>query len=95
MAATVLTRESRICAAPDQLSSKLGDKVVILNLESGVYFGLDPVGARVWELIQDAKSVTEIRDAILAEFDVTSEVLEKDLSDLFAQMQAQGLIRIA
>jgi coenzyme PQQ synthesis protein D (PqqD) len=95
MAATLMTRETRICAAPDQLSSKLGDKLVILNLESGVYFGLDPVGARVWELIQESKTVSEIQGALLAEFDVTADVLEKDLSDLFQQMQDQGLIRIA
>jgi hypothetical protein len=94
MAIGLFDANSRIAAAADQLSSKLGDDVVILNLKSGVYYGLDPVGARVWELIQETKSVGAIRDVILSEFDVATEQCESDLNDLLADMQAQGLIRV-
>jgi hypothetical protein len=90
----LFSANSRIAATPDQLSSKLGDDVVILNLKSGVYYGLDPVGARVWELIQENKSVGAIRDVILSEFEVAAEQCESDLNDLLADMQAQDLIRV-
>jgi hypothetical protein len=91
---SLFSSDVKVSAAPDQLSSKLGDDVVILNLKSGVYYGLDPVGARVWELIQETKSVGAIRDVILSEFDVAAEQCERDLKDLLADMQAQGLIRV-
>lgn len=82
-------------AAPDQLSSKLGSEAVILNLNSGVYYGLDPVGARVWELLQEARPLSEIRDQIVREFDVTAEQCEQDLAQLLKNMQDEGLIRVA
>ena len=94
MAGSLFNADAQVSAASDQLSSKLGNDVVILNLKSGVYYGLDPVGARVWELIQETKSVGAIRDVILNEFDVGQEQCEQDLNDLLADMQAQGLIRV-
>ncbi|HVT90007.1 MAG TPA: PqqD family peptide modification chaperone [Tepidisphaeraceae bacterium] len=87
--------ESIVSAAPGQLSSKLGDEMVILHLESGVYYGLDTVGARVWELAQQSKSVRQIRDQIVSEFDVAPETCEQDIRELLAQMQAQGLVLVA
>jgi hypothetical protein len=94
MASGSFHSDTKVSAAPDQLSSKLGEDVVILNLKSGVYYGLDPVGARVWELIQETKSVGEIRDVILSEFEVGADQCEADLQNLLADMQAQGLIRV-
>lgn len=95
MKATSLGSASIVSAAPDHLSSKLGPEVVILNLNSGVYFGLDPVGARVWELIQESnKSLSAIRDQIVGEFEVESDQCEKDLKDLLASMEVEGLIHI-
>ena len=84
-----------VSAAPDQLSSKLGSEVVILNLNSGVYYGLDPVGARVWELLQQAQPLSAIRDQIVREFDVQPKQCEADLADLLKQMEQEGLIRVA
>lgn len=81
-------------AAPDQLSSKLGSEAVILNLSSGVYYGLDPVGARVWELLQEARPLSAIRDQIVSEFDVTKAQCEQDLALLLKSMQDEGLIRV-
>jgi hypothetical protein len=95
MASSVFSADFQVSAAPEQLSSKLGNDVVILNLKSGVYYGLDPVGARVWELIQETKSVGAIRNVILSEFDVEPQQCEADLNDLLGDMQAQGLIQIA
>lgn len=86
--------DALISAAPEQLSSKLGSEVVILNLTSGVYYGLDPVGARVWELIQESRTFSAICDQIVSEFDVDRERAEHDISDLLKQMQDEGLIRL-
>lgn len=87
-------KDSVVSAAPDQLSSKLGSEVVILNLNSGVYYGLDPVGARIWELLQNAQPLTAIRDQIVREFDVEPQRCEQDLVDLLKQMESEGLIKV-
>ena len=62
--------ESRFVVVKDQVSCDLAGEAVILRLEQATYFGLDPVGARIWELIQEPKTLGEIRDALVAEYDV-------------------------
>jgi hypothetical protein len=85
-----------VTATSEQLSSQLGDETVVLSLKTGVYYGLNPVGARVWELAQEGDvSLGEIRERILSEFDVTAEVIERDLAELIENLQAEGLIQIA
>jgi hypothetical protein len=90
-----LGSQSIVSPAPGQLSSKLGDEMVILHLESGVYYGLDTVGARIWELAQQSRTVGEIRDQIVSEFDVAPRQCEEDLMQLLEQMQSQGLVQVA
>jgi hypothetical protein len=61
---------SIVVAVKDQLSCDLAGEAVILNLKSGMYYGLDPVGARIWQLIQVPMAVKHIQDTILDEYDV-------------------------
>ena len=87
--------ESRILATRDQVSCNLAGESVILNLNNGVYYGLDPVGARVWTLVQEPRTLVELRDALLHEYEVDASSLEADLRDLLHQLAEQGLINLA
>jgi hypothetical protein len=87
--------DDTVLAVSDQLlSTQLGSEAVILNLRSGVYFGLDPVGARVWDLIQKPITVAHLRATLLDEFEVDAARLNSDLTDLLGNMQAEGLVRV-
>jgi hypothetical protein len=66
-----------VVAVENQVSSDLGGEVAILDLKLGVYYGLDEVGARVWELIQEPRVVDEVRDVLLEEYDVVPERCER------------------
>lgn len=74
------------------MARTLGSDVVILDLSKGSYFGLDPVGARAWQLWAEHKTLGEICDLLLQEYDVAREVLERDLDKLANELRAQGLI---
>ena len=74
------------------MARQVGDETVILDLASGTYFGLDPVGARVWQLMGEGKALSEICDTMLDEYDVTREALERDVIELARGLNAQGLI---
>lgn len=63
--ATVVSLASTVTAAKGQIWSDLGGEVVILKLDNAMYYSLDPVGTRIWELIQEPRSVSEIRDTLL------------------------------
>jgi hypothetical protein len=81
--------------AAGQVSTDLGDEVAILHIESGKYFALDPVGARVWELVADERTVHDILAALLDEFDVDEARCERDLTQLLLELEEKGLVEIS
>ena len=81
-------------AAKDQVSSDLGGEVAILDLKAGVYYGLDAVGARIWSLIQEPRTVNEIRNILLEEYEVEPERCERDLLVLLQRLAEEGLIEV-
>ncbi len=89
-----LSLHSVVVAISEQVSCPLGEESAILNLKNSVYYGMNPVGARVWNLVQKPKSVMQLRDAILDEYEVERERCERDLLDLLEQMRVEGLIEI-
>jgi hypothetical protein len=87
-----MTLDSIIQVSPHQVSCDLGGEAAILNLRTGRYYSLDPVGAAIWKLIEQPRTVADIRDAILARFEVETERCELDLFQLFEKLAAGGLI---
>jgi len=90
-----LTERSRLVASKDQVSCDLAGEAALLNLKSGVYFGLDPVGARIWRALQEPTSLGEIRAAILREYDVEPDRLDTDLRELVSDLAQHGLVEIS
>jgi len=93
MMATISDR-STVVVMKDQVSCDLSGEAAILNLKSGVYFGLNTVGASIWKLIQEPKKVSEIRDAILKEYDVEPDRCEADLLALLQELLEKKLIEV-
>ena len=90
----LIVGDSTIAAAEDQVCCDLGGESAILNLSNGVYYGLDALGARIWELIREPKTVNEVRDVILSEYEVEPDRCERDLVELLRQLNDQGLIQV-
>ena len=90
----MVSGDSTVVAAKDQVSSDLGGEVAILDLKAGVYYGLDTVGARIWSLIQEPRTVNEIRDILLEEYEVEPERCERDLLVLLQRLADERLIEV-
>ncbi|MGB7057042.1 MAG: PqqD family protein [Geitlerinemataceae cyanobacterium] len=88
----MLNLNSQIQAADDQVSSSVAGEAVILNLKTGTYHSLNPVGARIWQLIQEPKTVREILDTLCTEYDVDLNVCEQDLQELLTKLEVAQLI---
>ena len=81
---------------PDQVVTRqVGDETVLLNLKSGTYFGLDPVGSRFLELLAAEGALTAVIARMLEEFEVSEAQLEADLLRLAEEMLASGLLEPA
>lgn len=85
-------REGCIVAADNLVSCDLADETALLHFPSGIYYGLNPVGRYVWNLIQTPKSFDELRDAVVKEYDVERERCERDLLALLEELSAARLI---
>ena len=91
---TSISDRSVVVAAKDQVSCDLAGEAAILNVKSGVYYGLDPVGARIWNLMQEPRAISEIQNTIAGEYDVEPERCARDLMDLLEKLLAEGLIEV-
>src|SRR5688572_10485859 len=78
-----------------QVYAKLAGEMALVDSESGVYYGLDPVGARIWNLLVDWNTGGEIRSILLTEYDVDPKELEGDLAHLLEDLFSKGLIEVA
>lgn len=90
-----ITGDSIVSASPQQVSADLAGEAAILDLKSGVYYGLNTVGAFVWSLIQEPRQVSEIWEAVLLEFEVEREHCEQDVLVLLRKLVSEGLIKVA
>lgn len=70
------------------------DEIVILGLRDGVYYGLNDSGAFIWDLIQKPRSITEICDAIVDEYEVEEDTCKMDLLILIQKLLDKGLVEV-
>ena len=80
--------------SPDVHSQEVDGETVLLDLNSESYFGLDEVGTRIWQLLQESGDVKSIFETILDEYDVEEEQLQKDLEELVEKLVDTGLVKI-
>ena len=90
----IISERSTIVVTKDQVSADLSGEAAILNLKTSTYFGLNTVGASIWKLVREPKTVSQIRDAIIQEYDVEPERCEHDILELLQELSKHGLIEI-
>lgn len=89
-----ISSKSIIVATSAQASSSLGEEVIILQFDSGVYFGLNGIGGLIWSQIQSPCRVEEILDAVVREYEVDSDSCMQDLVNLLRELHQKGLVEI-
>lgn len=92
---TELTLTDRIVIPDAVVSRELDGETVLLNLETGIYFGLDAVATDMWKALQPDRSLQDACDALLGAYEVDAAVLRDDLLRLVNQMAAKGLVQAA
>ncbi len=91
----ISSQETRFQVGKDILCSHLPDnEAVILNLDAGVYYGLNPVGAFNWQLLASPRSLKDLVRLTLEEFEIDPATCEADLHDLLQELAKHELIRV-
>lgn len=78
----------------DVVFQKVGGETVLLNLETGVYYGLDSVGTRLWELFAEKGSLRLVFETMAQEYEVNPSVLQRNILRLVNELQAKKLIKV-
>jgi hypothetical protein len=74
------------------MARRVDDDAVILDITSGQFFGINDVGALVWDLLEHDTTRDALVNAVTAEFDVDSEQAGDDIDALIAQLSNAGLV---
>ena len=85
-------KTQKITISEEALSQEVNGETVILDLQSESYFGLDEVGTRIWQLLQEHGETKKVFDVMLDEFDVDADTLASDMKNLIDHLVDKGLI---
>ncbi len=88
------TLPRKITIPPDVLAQAMADEVVLLNLGNDHYYGLDPVGTRMWELLKERGEPEAILPQLLSEFEIDEATVRRDLAKLIDELQQAGLVTV-
>jgi hypothetical protein len=91
---TKILINSTVVMADDVVSCDLDGEAAILNLKDGVYYGLDPVGAKIWNLIQKPMVLNDVVEIIWDEYDVDINRCKDDIFELVEELLNNGLVKV-
>ncbi|MHC1703187.1 MAG: lasso peptide biosynthesis PqqD family chaperone [Tenuifilaceae bacterium] len=89
-----ITLNTTIKRNPELVASDMDGETVMMSIDNGEYFGLDPVGSRIWTLIENPVRIDKLIEQLLEEFDVTKEQCELDTLEFLNQLQDKNLLII-
>jgi hypothetical protein len=85
---------SHIQISDDIVYRELDGSIVTLSLATGEYVELDPVGTRIWQLIEQDGRQSSVREGLLASFDIDEDTCDQELNAFLATLLDKGLIKV-
>jgi hypothetical protein len=92
--ATAIGLHSRIKRAADLVSADLDGEIALMSVAAGKYYGLEPIGSRIWALLEATRSVSEICTILVSEFEVDRERCERELLAFLNDLAKENLIKV-
>ena len=84
----------KVTFAETVFAQEVDGEMVLLDMESENYFGLDEVGTAIWQAMQEKDTLKEVLDVLLEQYEVEEEMLENDLSDFIGKLVESGLVKV-
>jgi len=86
--------DQKVIFAETVFAQEVDGEMVLLDMESENYFGLDEVGTSIWQAMQEKETLKEVFEVLLEQYEVEAEVLENDLSDFVDKLVESGLVKV-
>jgi hypothetical protein len=82
----------RLRVSPTVRASISPDGLVLLDVQGGMLLASNPIGARVWELLEQQRSRIEIASHLVTDYNISFERAERDVAAFIADLAARGLV---
>ena len=89
-----ITPETYIKRNNEVFASQIDDEVVMMNIQSGKYYGIDTIGSRIWDLINEKIQVQQVIDQLLEEYDVSEEQCKNDVLEFLDELNGNKLVEV-
>lgn len=89
-----ITLETTVQRSQELLTSSIGDEVVMMSIENSAYYGLDPVGSKIWEMIAEPVRVSQLCDQLMERFEVSAEQCQADVLKFLNEMHDEGMLQV-
>ncbi|PHS41833.1 MAG: PqqD family protein [Sulfurovum sp.] len=86
--------DQKVTFAETVFAQEVDGEMVLLDMESENYFGLDEVGTAIWQAMQEKETLKEVFEVLSEQYEVEAEMLEKDLSDFVNKLVESGLVKV-
>ena len=86
--------EHKVIFAETVFAQEVDGEMVLLDMESENYFGLDEVGTSIWQAMQENETLQEVFEALLEQYEVEEEMLENDLLVFVGKLVESGLVKV-
>lgn len=91
---STLHPSTRVAQAEQSISTVVEGEVVMMNLETNSYYGLDAIGSRIWDLIEEPKTIAEVCAQLMLEYEVDADTCVQEVSALIASLIEEQLARV-
>ena len=83
-----------ITRSPNHVATDMAGETVVLDMKSGMYYGMDGVAGLIWNLLETPQTLEDIHKAVLAEYEIDQESCERDVATFVSALQSAGLIEV-
>jgi hypothetical protein len=89
-----MTINKTVIISPDVLTQEVSGEMILLDLSKEQYLGLNDVGTKVWQLLQEGKNLEMVFETLLEEYDIDAELLKSDLNQLISDMHEAEVVEV-
>lgn len=90
----MITEDNYIKRNKEVFASEIDEEVVMMNVDTGRYYGMDTVGSRIWELVAEEIQVKDVIETLMEEYDVSEEQCKKDVLEFLNELYENKLIQV-
>lgn len=94
MQSTDITLDTTVCRSENQVSTELNGEIILMSIEQGTYYGMDPVLSSIWNLIEKPLPVSALCKRLQEEYEVNKETCEYDVMEALRKLADEHLITI-